>query len=137
MTTMKNRIKKYGRLAVLAGALGLGLAGCSRKNMQYEFDGRMNEEYVRFRPTHFSNFLTVRKEEGTRVQYCDIFTDGNVDEVRIDYNNTGLEILRQSDVSSEIWNSVQNSYEDYLIKILEAKQSKSGNYLRLFGRGRE
>ena len=130
-----NRIKKYGSLVLIVGSLVLG--GCSRKNTEYEFRGKLGREYVEFRPTHLSNFLTVRKEDGNQIQYCDIITDGKVDEVRIGHDNLDTKILRQSDVSNEIWNSVQNSYEDYLVKILKTKQCTSSNYLKLFEGGRE
>ena len=59
-------IRKTLTSIVLAGALALGTAGCSRDHSQYKYDGKIGEDQVKFTEKGYGlfpddNILTVKK----------------------------------------------------------------------------
>ena len=69
-------IRKTLTSIVLAGALALGTAGCSRDHSQYKYDGKIGEDQVKFTEKGYGlfpddNILTVKKLDGRIIQYVD------------------------------------------------------------------
>ncbi len=71
-------IRKTLTSIVLAGALVLGIAGCSKDHSQYKYDSKIGEDQVTFIEkswlgglSYDDNILTVTKPDGRIIKYVD------------------------------------------------------------------
>ena len=81
-------------ICVLAAALSIGAAGCGKAHSEYDFDGEINGDQVKFSTGYKflipdNNYLNVVRQDGASVQYCDErFSNLKLEKVIIDSSNT-------------------------------------------------
>ncbi len=120
------KLRKTLTSIVLAGTLAL--SGCSAKvkESRYDFNGNLGDEYVEFRYVDnllikSYNYLYVKREDGTIINYMDTGSDLKLDTVAINGK-----IYEKNDViGDEVLKVAQQQYDDYLKRILEYKKQKA------------
>jgi len=109
---------------VLAGALALGVSGCS-SHSSYHYNGKIGEEQVRFYEEDFGNdnLLEVTRADGTFVKYFDINNDLKLDYIEI-MKDGNITRYKADVIGQEVIEEGQSQFDGYLAKILELKQTK-------------
>ena len=127
-----NNLQKI--LCVGAGVLALGLTGCSRDYLQYEYNGQIGEELVKFESKDdlglfCENTLTVVKADGKVITYMDyIFGDLKLEELQIIDN--GRKIIYTDNFSGiKKINEAQKEFDNYLGSILKIKKEEGLDFL--------
>ena len=133
--------------AILAGVIGLGsagLSGCyiSNQHPEYNFDGEIGEEQVKYEKSAFRGGfkLEVTRKNGTKVEYYGYHFDdalGKASGPRI----SGVDITKDKEtraytndlVGAKLIEEGQKQASEYLAKILQAKLA---NGLEDLGRGK-
>ena len=120
-----NNLRKI--LCVGTGVLAIGLSGCSRDYSQYEYNGQIGEERVKFESKDdlglfCDNTLTVVKTDGKTVIYEDyMFGDLKLDELQI--IEKGKRIVYTDNFSGmKKINEAQEQFDNYLESILKIKK---------------
>ncbi len=122
-------MKKGLAKIVLLGTLALASAGCSTRNSEYNFNGKIGKDSVSFegsvdvfRSSIYQNNLTVTKPDGTVIKYRDFIGDDlKLEEVDITKNGKTTEYFSSDKFQKPIVDSAQVQFNDYLKKIGETK----------------
>ena len=120
-----NKLQKL--LCIGAGIFTFSLNGCSRDYSQYEYNGRIGNEFVKFESKDdlklfCDNTLTVVKADGKIVIYEDyMFGDLKLEELQI--IDKGRKIIYTDNFSGiKKINEAQKQFDNYLESILKIKK---------------
>ena len=120
-------MNKLHKLLFGAGVLAIGLNGCSRDYSQYEYNGRIGNEFVKFESKDdlglfCDNTLTVSKADGKIVIYEDyMFGDLKLEELQI--IDGGRKIIYTNNFFGiKKINEAQKQFDNYLESILKIKK---------------
>lgn len=103
----------------LVGTLALGVVGCSPNN-QYEFNGKIGQEKVKFERDGFDNYLVVINKDGEKTEYIDWYKDDLKIEMVRNYVEMGTTTERDWLFrKKEIPHFCQVGYEDKTTKFYE------------------
>ncbi len=120
-------IKKTLTSIVLAGALALGTAGCSKDHSQYKYEGKIGEEQVTFTEKAYfllggDNILTVTKPDGRVINYVDDFKDDlKLEYVEITKNGQTTKYTADDEVGKPILEKAQKQFDTYMQQIKETR----------------
>ena len=140
-------IRKTLTSTVLAGALALGTAGCSKEHSQYykehsqyNYDGKIGEDQVTFSKIRYfnhyvylaDNILTVTKPDGRVIKYVDsINKNRDLNEGILHLSLEYVEITKNGqttrysvdeyDVGGPIMKEAQKKFDAYIQQITEIK----------------
>lgn len=129
---MKNLRKKIG-LAVTGVSLVGMLAGCGNpRSSEYDFDGEINGEGVRFQESSaglfsgYAEYLTVIGKNGTVVRYVnDTRLEGDRGNLGYVVLNSRPEDTELGSEETETFQVAREQYTNYLGKILAYKEEKA------------
>ena len=120
-----NNLRKI--LCVGTGVLAIGLSGCSRDYSQYEYNGQIGEERVKFESKDdlglfCDNTLTVVKADGKIVIYEDyMFGDLKLEELQTIDGGRKI-IYIDNFLGMKKINEAQKQFDNYLESILKIKK---------------
>jgi len=122
-------IRKTLTSIVLAGALALGTAGCSRDHSQYKYDGKIGEDQVKFTEKGYGlfpddNILTVKKLDGRIIQYVDRSDDLKLGYVEITANSQTMRYTANDEVGKAILEEAQEQFDTYMNQIKETRTNQ-------------
>ena len=122
-------IRKTLTSIVLAGALALGTAGCSRDHSQYKYDGKIGEDQVTFTEKRYGlfpddNILTVKKLDGRIIQYVDRSDDLKLGYVEITANSQTMRYTANDEVGKAILEEAQEQFDTYMNQIKEIRTNQ-------------
>jgi hypothetical protein len=109
-------------LGTIILASTIALAGCGTPNPEYDFDGIIEKEHIKFSENLFgSNFLKVKKPDGSEIEYVDLDDDFKLDyvEIRVGENKTVYYAGSSNLDVTPIVQKSQKQFENYLKKITE------------------
>lgn len=130
---------------VLAGTIAFS-SGCNNDNnnftarpladSRYDFNGELGDEQVTFTRSLFlggytaTNYLIVRRPDGTVIDYVDFWNDLTVDEVRVKKQQGEPQIYKIDAIGMEAIKLAQQQFDKYLRRIFEYKQQKAVNAVK-------
>ena len=125
-------IKKTLTSIVLAGALALGVTGCSDRidHSQYKYSGQIGEDQVTFEEKEFSmgqtddNILTVTKKDGRIIKYVDRTDDLKLEYVEIEANGQTTKYTANDEVGKPILEEGQKQFDAYMQQIKETRTNQ-------------
>ena len=118
-------IRKTLTSIVLAGALALGTAGCSRDHSQYKYDGKIGEDQVKFTE---KDAIALRKKaeklDGRIIQYVDRSDDLKLGYVEITANSQTMRYTANDEVGKAILEEAQEQFDTYMNQIKETRTNQ-------------